>query len=444
MEKIKVHRLKLGKDYVGYRVEACSCNGNKVYFDVPDDLFNVFVKLFHTSKIYKGRVIAGRNVDGRFVSDNETNVYEVSSLEEGQALLNRYYYEFLEGGLESAVSGNLSKCYDIDRYLSSFSAERISNVAGCKYWNFGKVKEVYTLLAEAVKGTHCSILHSVKQSEDKGYLVFNVIFSEFCDGLHFVHSLMGLLNIKVWAPTMEVYYEDFDYDLEKRKYHFTKHNDAKEFENTLLPKIGVGWGEALPCYSFAVHGSDGMAKLGTWGDSFIELGLSASDSYGDLHCFSYYVPIPGKNDPNADESDPKYDVKWLTPKKSRSVSNIPSDRCEAIISAFVRSNFDSIDGDAIESLTDIGFRATDLYGHFGVSEEVYVNWLRDIGYDENDLQERIEERKQSSASISDARYMSMLDTIIDYVYANEDSPVNYLMSIGFTKEELVNVFELKV
>lgn len=445
MEKVKIHRLKLGKDYVGYRVEAYSCNGNNVFFDVPDDLFNVFVKLFHTSKIYKGRVIVGRDIDGRFVSDNEANVHEVSSLAEGQALLNRYYFEFLEGGLEPAKVGDLSMYPDRDEYLRSFSDGRISNVAGCKYWNFGQVKEVYNLLVKAIKDTHCSIVHSVKQSEDKGYLILNVIFKEFGSGLRFVHNLMCLLNIDAWTPTMEVCWEDFDCDLEKRKYHFTRVNNADVFGDTLLSKIGVRWGEALPCYEFAVHGSDGMAKLGTWGDSLVKLVFSTPpSSYGDFHCFSYHVPIPGKNDINADGNDPKYSVKWAIPKKSRRALSVPSNRCADIISAFIHDNFDNVDGDAVDSLIKIGFNGVDLYNNFGVSVDAYAEWLENIGYEGDDLQEALKERNRHSVTISNDRYMSMLNIIIDYVYANEDCPINYLMSIGFTKEELVNVFTLDV
>lgn len=436
MSKVIVNRLRLNGEYVGYRIEATSCSGKTIFFDVSEELFRSFIKLFHTNHVYKGKVVNGREQNGVFVSDNETGVYEVTSWKQGQSLLNRHYFEFTENGWEPAALWDESQYYGKSTYLHSFTNGRVSDVSKCKYGNFGYVPQVYRLLVNSLNDTNCNLLYHIEQSEYEGKLVFDVVFSEFLNGLYFVHNLLKQLGRDTWTPNMEIYYDEWDGASGVKAYRFATGDYAIRFSEILLSMLGINYGEALECNEFSVYGSDGMAEIGIWGKQD-EDGL-----HGELHRFSYEVPIPGYKEVRVNQKDPKFYVEWVTPVSNdgSACASISPKRCETLLSSAVSHLFDDVDCDTVDTLHCIGFYSSDMYNRFGIPVSALKEWFLGIGYEEDEAEKEL--FKCGKCAISNDRYMQLLNAVINYVYAQEVNPKKTLLKIGFTEDELSDVFKL--
>lgn len=432
-----VNRLCLNNSYVGYRIKATSCSGKTVFFDVPNELFRSFIKLFHTDHVYKGRVISGKEQNGVFVSDNEVDVYEVTSWEQGQSLLNRYYFEFTEEGWKPSSVWDESNYYGKSRYLNSFTKGRVSDISKCKYSSFGYVPKVHKLLVNALKGVNCNLLYRVEQQEYKGGLIFDVVFTEFSSGLYFVHNLLKQLGRNTWNPNIEVYYDEWDGVSGVKTYRFATGDSSIRFAETLLSMIDINYCEDLECNEFSVYGSDGMAEIGIWGKQD-EDGL-----HGELHRFSYEVPIPGYKEIRVNQKDPKFCVEWVTPVSNGDsvCASISPKRCEALLSSAVSHLFDDVDCDTVNTLYCIGFYSSDMYNRFGIPVSALKEWFVDIGYEGEEVEEEL--YRCSKGEISADRYIQLLNIVINYVYSHTDCPKETLLEIGFTEDELLNVFYLK-
>lgn len=122
MSKIVMNQLQLNGSVVGYRFDLLNSDGDRIVsFDVNTANAKAFLSMVNADSVEKGQAIKGREVDGVFITPDESNVIEVSEIAQAKDLLEKYYFSSQVGCL--TVS-------DKDRELLS----------GCKAYTYAEIK----------------------------------------------------------------------------------------------------------------------------------------------------------------------------------------------------------------------------------------------------------------------------------------------------------------
>ena len=203
--EVLVDRLKLGNLYVGYRVNLVTAKGDPLAFDMEDSLLKPFLRLLCTNNVKKGCVISGKEVDGRFVTDNEKNVYEVETISMGAELLDRYYFGNIESIDDILITEQESDEENDNQAKENEAAEESRNgLDGLTNANFGDVPVAYEFINKAADGVACTIQCIEHPGAVISHIVIQCMFDDFREYLSFTYNLMSLLNRKLWTPVFTV------------------------------------------------------------------------------------------------------------------------------------------------------------------------------------------------------------------------------------------------
>ena len=435
MGKLIVNRLRLNQLYVGYRVEAIKSNGSSVLFDMEDGLLKPFLRLFTTTDVSQGSVIDGRVVNGLFVTDNEENVFEVETISAAEALVGKYFL----------CSPKYMTEDEYKEYLRSLITYSRPNLKSYEYGYFGDVPNLYSLLVKASQGVKCNILADVQQNVGEGSFSFEVAFIDFREELSFVHNLLSLLNRKVWNPEVSILGSDEE-DRDLKRYRIPYLSDKTMFVENVLYKFGILGRQEIFQEDVSVFGEDDFGRLSCC-DSRSEDEIEGTGESPIFHSLRYTVAIPGYDGNTEDLNTEKNRLKWLTPlkekpKKSTPVGKLSVSRSKELITSFVSHTFKGNMMLAFSEMLNKGFNANELAGRFGFTKEIYRDWIETASAE--DIVKARKSLEEGKVKISTDRYKKLLNIVIDYVHSCENSStaIKTLKIIGFTANELVDVFGL--
>lgn len=300
-----VNRLRLNQLYVGYRVQATGNSGGVVYFDVPNEVLTAFLKLFGDVSFEKGVIIDGKEVNGMFVTANETNVYEVETVSSGKELLDKYYFciESVSPELIDPVSEELDRLASVE---SAVQGRRVI-LSDLQYGDFGDIPVVYNVLNKAAEGLKCDILAFPHQDAYEGNMKFQCSFIYFDDFLSFLHNMLVSLNRKVITISAgaKSYVDGRELPVLKRV-KVSSNCSLTQFVTSILDKMGLGGLKNIKVMDYQVYWNDGVTDF---------------DFDDNLYIACYYVKYPGYSQDSVNPKDVKYRAKFFKPvvdKKSKS------------------------------------------------------------------------------------------------------------------------------
>lgn len=432
MWDIVVNRLRLNQLYIGYRVQTFSNTGDTVYFDVSNDMLPQFLKLFGDVNISKGTVIDGKEVNGMFITDNETNVYEVETISVGRELLDKHYF-----CVESVASELLAESDEVKSELELIKAiesavqNRRVSLRDLPYGYFGDIPIVYNSLNKAAEGIKCDILAFPHQEALEGNMKFQCNFIYFDDFLAFLHNMLISLNRKVITVSAGVKsYVDTRELPVITKSKVSCNCSRAQFIASVLEKLGISGLKNIKVMDYQVF----------WNDCFTDFMFE-----DDLYIAQYYVKYPGYDQNDENPKDAKYRAKFFKPVSEKSKTGVSREltvtRSRALVKSFIDTISDEGKVEAFKKLLRIGFTAGELAKNFGFSKSDYQNWKN------NATAEDVAKAKESLAKqgkdpIPLDRYKELLTEIIDYVQVGENlsTTINNLLDVGFTVAELVQQF----
>lgn len=196
--KIQANKLMYGKELVGYRFIIMDNHGFKsISLDVAKKDVKAFLSLVDQSKMIKGFQIKGNVVKGMFVTFDEENVVEVTSMDEAADILKRYdCFNDVED-----VLGGINSTEDEERaeYLNEIFDGHIATLENCFSKNDEKVVITYNRVVKALKG----IKGNLDIQEDDDEYEATVIFRAFLPSIEALvnyifnyHRLVGEKELK--------------------------------------------------------------------------------------------------------------------------------------------------------------------------------------------------------------------------------------------------------
>ncbi len=310
MEKeIVVNRLRLGKQYVGYRIDVVSEGQRVLSFDVADDLVKQFLELFHSDNIKKGVVIDGKVSNGFFVTSNEQCVHEVTSLEVGRYLLNRFYFfdmpisDDVLGATETSEEAAIREKEEYQRYLDTLITGYRPNLKEEMYSDEGDIKHVYGYLEKAAEGVVCDIQYDVQPDKWSGRVYLRCHFVDFREMLKFAYNLLGLLNRKTCSAYLEVEYLEEAGKPSKvlKNSRIPRRGSQSQFVSSILKSLDLDGSKRISVtdieivsYGGGLAGGD--VDIGDEGDTFVLSYECEAPGYikhwsGDLKRNKFFVPV---------------------------------------------------------------------------------------------------------------------------------------------------------
>lgn len=196
MKDLVLNRLRLGKKYVGYRLDVFDGTRRVASFDVSDENVKSFLRMFHNDNIKKGVVIDGSVSNGVFSTPNEEMVFEVAGKDVAESLIRQYYFGS-RGILPDVFEITETQGEIDDREHAKFLKEiesvepSIADIGDFDYKNYGEIPYVYEAFSNAIVGTKVQVHVSVYED---GVLNFSCIFVDLTDILRFVYNLWTYLG----------------------------------------------------------------------------------------------------------------------------------------------------------------------------------------------------------------------------------------------------------
>ena len=290
MKEITLNRLRLGKQFVGYRVNVMEGSNRSVSFDVSNDYIKSFLKIFRSKDIKKGVVIDGKLVNGIFVTPDEKDVYEVSSLEQGVELLNKYYFcnttvsNDILNITETPEEAAIRKEQEYQAFLDTLITGKRLDLNSLEFGHGGDVGYVYGYLEKASNGVKCDFRYHFQPDKDTGKVYLECHFIDLREMIKFVHNLLGLLNRKNWTILdlkVSSTYNLVNPDVHLQKGRIPRIENQKQFVTSVLKRFGLNATGRIIARDVLLHGRD------TGGD------IEVQDDSHDTFILSYKCEVPG-------------------------------------------------------------------------------------------------------------------------------------------------------
>jgi len=184
--RIVVNKLSLDGNLVGYRFDILEGSNKVVSLDINKNAAKAFLSLVDSSQIIKGYNIKGRIEGSLFVTNDESNVVEVTNKNQAIEVLNKYYYNVHDDAIEDILDIGEDTKEDEARKRVENSIKgdvRVSaNEIECEY---DYVFKILALINKSSKGIKCDNYVFEHYVEIK----FECVFNDLKELFKFVYTL---------------------------------------------------------------------------------------------------------------------------------------------------------------------------------------------------------------------------------------------------------------
>ena len=214
MGKIVLNQLQLNGSVVGYRFDLMNSDGGRIVsFDVNTVNAKAFLSMVNADSVEKGRVIKGKEVNGVFVTPDESNVIEVTTKKSAVDLLGVYFGDVSVANKSDGTSTGDSSPYKWDNPADLYFALKGvqdkyyggSKTLPCP-WDSPEARFADKYIAEALMGVE-GFMHEWEDDDPyyanvytEGYpcVQYKAMFTfkNYKEYLRFIYNLSNILKLK--------------------------------------------------------------------------------------------------------------------------------------------------------------------------------------------------------------------------------------------------------